>query len=72
MLNPQWLTKHVGQVLASRLVEEKKGLVTRECLAEVWGEHDEPLRDFLLALMEAFDLAYRIPDDRSPSRLHPK
>ena len=63
VLNPQWLTKHVGQVLASRLVEEKKGLVTRECLAEVWGEHDEPLRDFLLALMEAFDLAYRIPDD---------
>ena len=67
-LDPQWVTRHMGLVLADQAVQKAKGVLTRDRLAELWPELNWPERDFLLALMECYDLAYTIPDtecDRS-------
>jgi Leucine-rich repeat (LRR) protein/GTPase SAR1 family protein len=62
MLDPQWVTRHVGAVLASREVQEARGILTRQCLSELWPDMDDYVRLHLLGMMERFDLAYRIPD----------
>jgi internalin A len=63
MLDPQWVTKRVGEVLASRDVETAKGILTRDCLAGLWPNLDDHIRQHLLGMMDEFDLAYRIPED---------
>jgi internalin A len=63
VLDPQWVTKRVGEVLASNEVKTSEGILTRDCLLRLWGDLPEYVRKHLLALMEHFDLAYRIPDD---------
>ena len=68
MLDPQWVTKRVGEVLASRAVQDAQGVLTRACLDELWPEAEPHIREHLLRMMERFDLAYRVPerqDDRS-------
>ena len=68
MLDPQWVTKRVGLVLASHEVQEAKGVLTRDCLALLWAGTTPAIREHLLRMMERFDLAYRVPDheaDRS-------
>jgi GTPase SAR1 family protein len=62
MLDPQWVTRHVGAVLASSDVQKAKGILTRQCLVRLWPELDDHVRQHLLGMMERFDLAYRIPD----------
>jgi internalin A len=63
MLDPQWVTRHVGIVLASPEVQEARGILTRQCLSKLWPDIDGYVRQHLLGMMERFDLAYRIPDD---------
>ena len=62
MLDPQWVTRYVGAVLASPEVQEARGILTRQCLSGLWPEVDDYARQHLLGMMERFDLAYRIPD----------
>jgi Leucine-rich repeat (LRR) protein/GTPase SAR1 family protein len=62
MLDPQWVTRQVGAVLASPEVQEARGILTRQCLSGLWPEVDDYVRQHLLGMMERFDLAYRIPD----------
>jgi len=62
MLDPQWVTQHVGTVLASAEIQDARGILTRQCLSRLWPDIDDHVRQHLLAMMERFDLAYRIPD----------
>jgi internalin A len=64
MLDPQWVTLHVGQVLASSEVQKAKGILTKSCVEEIWPHIDDHVRRHLLGMMERFDLAYRIPEDQ--------
>jgi len=64
MLDPQWVTKRVGEVLASHEVETAKGTLTLNCLAKLWPDLEEHIRQHLLDMMDEFDLAYRIPDEQ--------
>lgn len=63
MLNPQWVTRLVGKVLASPEVAQNQGIVSQQCLERLWPELDEGMRLHLLGMMDRFDLAYRIPED---------
>jgi internalin A len=63
VLDPQWVTKRVGEVLASADVQKAKGVLTKSCIESVWPRMDTFVRGHLLGMMERFDLAYRIPDD---------
>lgn len=64
MLDPQWVTRRVGQVLASPDVQNAKGILTRGCLEKIWPDLENHVRQHLLGMMERFDLAYRIPEDQ--------
>jgi len=64
MLDPQWVTRRVGQVLASTDVQNAKGILTRECLENIWPDVENHVRQHLLGMLERFDLAYRIPEDQ--------
>ena len=63
ILYPQWVTRRVGEVLASDIVKQSQGVLTTDCLNKIWPGMASGLREHLLAVMEKFDLAYRIPDD---------
>lgn len=63
MLDPQWVTRRVGQILASTDVQNAKGILTRACLERIWPDVESHVRQHLLGMMERFDLAYRIPED---------
>lgn len=64
MLDPQWVTRRVGQVLASAEVQNARGILTRACLERIWPDVENHVRQHLLGMMERFDLAYRIPEDQ--------
>jgi len=64
MLDPQWVTLHVGEVLASSEVQKAKGILTKSCVEEIWPHVEDHVRRHLLGMMERFDLAYRIPEDQ--------
>lgn len=63
MLDPQWVTRHVGTVLASPRVQNANGILTNSDLDELWPDVDNHVRQHLLGMLDRFDLAYRIPDD---------
>ncbi|HVM62836.1 MAG TPA: COR domain-containing protein [Verrucomicrobiae bacterium] len=64
MLDPQWVTRRVGEVLASADVQSAKGILTKACLDSIWPDLEAHVRQHLLGMMERFDLAYRIPEDQ--------
>lgn len=64
LLNSQWVSNIVCRVLQSREVANRKGVLTRAHLDELWRElPEEELRHFMHRLMERFDLAYEVRTD---------
>jgi internalin A len=62
ILDPQWLNQHISKVLDSHTIQEHAGILTRHTLTEAWPDLDRPQREHLLALMDRFDVSYRIRD----------
>lgn len=67
LLDPHWATEAISRVLESQDVIEQRGIFTRAAMDEVWSDIDPHLRDYLLRLMEQFDLSYQTEDDRDVS-----
>jgi internalin A len=61
ILQPAWVDRMIVRVLDSRPLAAAGGILSRDHRAELWHDLDNPgLRDMLTALMECFDLAYRL------------
>lgn len=73
VLNNQWATDAVYKVLDFEPVKKAFGRFTRADLANIWSDarytdqHDE-----LLALMEKFELCYKLPDEKTETWLAPQ
>ncbi|MBI1227924.1 MAG: GTPase [Bacteroidetes bacterium] len=73
VLNNQWATDGVYRVLDCEEVKQAFGRFNRQDLARIWADdryadqHDE-----LLALMEKFELCYKLPDERADTWLAPQ
>lgn len=61
VLKPAWVDEMIIRVLDSQEVIDRGGLLSRDHRAELWHDLDDPgLSEMLTALMERFDLAYRV------------
>jgi internalin A len=61
VLKPAWVDEMIIRVLDSQEVIDRGGLLSRDHRAELWHDLDDPgLSEMLTALMEHFDLAYRV------------
>ncbi len=73
VLNNQWATDAVYKVLDFEPVKKAFGRFTRADLSNIWSDaryadqHDE-----LLALMEKFELCYKLPDEKTETWLAPQ
>ena len=67
ILDPQWVTESISQVLESDKVVRGLGIFTRDHMREVWRELDPSVQDHFLRLMEQFDLSYRTPGNEDVS-----
>ncbi len=73
VLKNQWATDAVYKVLDCEEVKGSFGRFTRSTLGRIWADvryadqHDE-----LLALMEKFELCYKLPDEREETWLAPQ
>lgn len=73
VLNNQWATDAVYKVLDFEPVKKAFGWFTRTDLSKIWSDaryadqHDE-----LLALMEKFELCYKLPDEKTETWLAPQ
>jgi small GTP-binding protein len=59
ILNPAWVTDAISDVLESKEVVEKDGVLTRENRDKLWTDVHKSVREHFLRLMERFDLSYR-------------
>ena len=63
ILNNEWATHAVYQILEDPIVARKKGLFDWEDLQRIWTEHEYvDMRPELLELMQEFKLAYPLPN----------
>jgi hypothetical protein len=60
VLRPMWVDGHVTKILDSADVHDRHGLLSNVELDKAWPSTPRALRDHLLGLMGAFDLAYRV------------
>ena len=67
ILKPQWVSKHISDVLESKEVIDGDGIFTRRHMDELWSRVDTSTRGHFLRLMERFDLSYRTLQDRDIS-----
>ena len=67
ILKPQWVSKHISDVLESKEVIQGEGIFTRKHMDELWSGVDTSTRGHFLRLMERFDLFYRTLQDRDIS-----
>lgn len=67
ILNPQWVTQHIFQVLDSPEVMANFGVLSRECIDRLWNDLDGSHFDLFLNLMEQFDLSYKTHENRDIS-----
>jgi len=67
ILNPEWVTKAISDVLESKEVIKQDGIFTHQHMDELWTEIDENIKGHFLRLMERFDLSYRTLEDREIS-----
>lgn len=67
ILKPQWVTKHISDVLSSEKIVGSLGIFSRAHMNMLWSELPSDLRDHFLRLMERFDLSYRIPEHQDIS-----
>jgi internalin A len=65
VLRPAWVNKYISKVLDSGQVKDRKGVLTREHLTELWRDLDKGVRDHFLGMMDKYDLSYRIDSSRS-------
>jgi small GTP-binding protein len=67
ILKPEWATQPVYQILDTPSVRERGGVLLHSELAKIWDKADYPATLFpnLLELMNAFELAYELPDGKS-------
>jgi internalin A len=59
ILNPQWLSEYISQVLESEDVINKGGVFSRAEMKRLWHDLTPTMREHFLRLMERFDLSYR-------------
>jgi small GTP-binding protein len=67
ILDPVWVTEAISNVLESKEVIEKQGILTRQHSDELWADIDDSIRGHFLRLMERFDLSYRTLENREIS-----
>jgi internalin A len=67
ILKPQWVTRHISDVLESEEVIDGLGLFPRTLMERIWKDFDSGLQQHLLRLMEKFDLSYRTQDNEEIS-----
>ena len=67
ILKPQWVTEYISKVLESEDVINRKGIFTRQEMAQLWRDLEPSMHDHFLRLMERFDLSYRTQEKREPS-----
>jgi internalin A len=63
ILEPEWVSKCIGDVLMHSGVVATNGIFTRDEMLNVWHDVEPYMQSILLRLMEQFDLSYIIPDD---------
>lgn len=73
VLNPQWITRGIYQIINSRRLKDAQGQFTAECFADVLPKTSYPaaVHPFLLALMRKFRLCHPL-DDRGEKYLIPE
>jgi internalin A len=62
--DPQWLSARISQVLDSRAVRNRHGLLTTADVEAAWPDLDRAGREALLAMLDTFDVSYRVRDTR--------
>jgi hypothetical protein len=67
ILDSQWVTQAISQVLESEEVKKGLGLFTRPHMSALWRRIEAGMRDHMLRLMEQFDLSYRTLDNKEIS-----
>lgn len=65
VLRPEWVVDYITRVLDSDDVVRRGGLLIRDHLNELWPDLDLGVRDYLLCMMDKYDLSYRIASPRS-------
>jgi internalin A len=71
-LDPEWLTKAIGYVLADETTREAAGILDHARVREIWPAEGGPAyparyHPYVLRLMEKFDVSCRLGDDQSRS-----
>lgn len=73
VLNNQWATDAVYKVLDSEEVKRAFGRFTRRDLKKIWADDRyADQHEDLLALMEKFELCYKLPDEKTETWLAPQ
>jgi internalin A len=67
ILNTEWLSKRISQVMANEEVIKGLGIFTRVTMDKVWAGETESTRNHLLSMLEKFDLSYKTLDDKDIS-----
>ncbi|GIH04217.1 hypothetical protein Rhe02_22840 [Rhizocola hellebori] len=62
ILKPQWLGVRMSEILDSKPVEERSGLLHHEDVTAHWRDLGLDLRRHLLSMMDTFDVSYRVDD----------
>ena len=67
ILKPDWATGAFYKVLDTQLVKDRGGILLHSELEEIWDASIYPadIHPKLLELMNKFELAYKLPDERS-------
>ena len=62
VLKPQWLSERIAAILDSPRVAGRHGLLTTRDIEEQWPDLDTDLRSQILAMMDRYDVSYRIAE----------
>ena len=67
ILKPEWATKAVYKILDTNVVKERDGILLHSELGQIWDAsvYPQDIHPKLLELMNKFELAYELPDQRS-------
>ncbi len=59
ILKPDWLLQQISLVLTDKEVAKQEGVFQEGDRKRIWSGLQEPVQEFLLRMMDHFDLAYR-------------
>jgi hypothetical protein len=67
ILKPEWATNAVYKILDTDAVKERDGILLHSELGQIWdtGIYPQDVHPKLLELMNKFELAYELPDEKS-------